>query len=1090
MRSSLQWPRFCSLFLILVFLQGGCRDSERSRENPQGTTEPCPLGAFKAVEPIVSTVINERELSEALSPSARELGQGETHRIIVDLELEHAVQLRVEQEGADVALVLRGPGGEVRLSMDRPTGGRGFEEITIWAQTAGRYAVDIVNLNSPGRYRLASLSGPRPALDADRWKARAEKSFMAGRRAEKLPGVACGERALSSYEKALEAWSEASDYRGVAVSKARQGEVLFHLGHRDEAREILVSALSGLEEATELGRASEVHNLLGVLAAGQGELDEANRHYQRADYLGELSGNEEARVHALGNFAMLSFYRGDADRAVESLKKQRHRWKELGRPEEEIASLNRLGEVYLKAGERAIASSYLREALELARSRGARMGEAGALARLGKAELEVGDKTAARDLMEQARDLYAGRAGTAFELASVLNDLGRVELNSRNFRNAEENFLQAEELYRGLDPPALQDAAIASMHRAWTLEGAGRQKMALDLYRQALDDFSTVDDRDGEASASYGMAVTLLSLDLLPEALLSINHAIRWVEHRRNRFTNWRRQSFYLASKHRYFSLKVEILMRLHEEDPSAGHDVNALLASEAGRARALLDLLLQGRELVLPKTDPELLTRRAQAWSRARQFGAILEEGLQGRRSSAEKPGELQRRLQEVLAELDGLETQLRQADPHYAFLTMPDRLSLAEFQQVHVDPGTRLLIYSLGEEHSWSWLIERERVQSFLLPGQAELEGRARRIHETMSSGRNRRGPDAAGDDLRELGHSLLLPLMEVEPGGHIVFVPDGALHYVPFGALSLPVGSGVKTRLGGPLISHFDVSILPSLASLAEIRKFSQGRPKPPKSLALFGDPIYSLKDERVIRRKPGGNHLPKVREPQQRAPVAVASFKDVPVRSETRTGDLIGAPELSGFSRLPHAADEVETILRLLPESDSFAAVGFEATLSAFQRVNFGRYRWLHLAGHGVLDEKNPRLSGLVLSQREPSGQPIAGILRLQEIYALHLPVELVVLSACSTGLGEEIRGEGLVGLTHGFFYAGAQRVVVSLWDVQDHATAELMKSFYRSMIEDGLVPSAALAAAQNDIRSRPGWQSPYFWAGFVLQGDWR
>ena len=155
------------------------------------------------------------------------------------------------------------------------------------------------------------------------------------------------------------------------------------------------------------------------------------------------------------------------------------------------------------------------------------------------------------------------------------------------------------------------------------------------------------------------------------------------------------------------------------------------------------------------------------------------------------------------------------------------------------------------------------------------------------------------------------------------------------------------------------------------------------------------------------------------------------------------------------------------------------------------AEFGQYRIIHLATHGLLNSTHPELSGIVLSLVDQHGQPQDGFLRLHEIYNLKLPAELVVLSACQTALGKEVRGEGLVGLTRGFMYAGAPRVVASLWKVDDKATAELMKRFYQAMLgEQRMRPAAALRAAQVEMLKQKEWEDPYYWAAFVLQGEWK
>jgi CHAT domain-containing protein len=238
------------------------------------------------------------------------------------------------------------------------------------------------------------------------------------------------------------------------------------------------------------------------------------------------------------------------------------------------------------------------------------------------------------------------------------------------------------------------------------------------------------------------------------------------------------------------------------------------------------------------------------------------------------------------------------------------------------------------------------------------------------------------------------------------------------------------------------------------LAELRRIQQERAVAPRTLAVLADPVVSADDPRLEGHRP-----------------------PAPVRDD-------------GLRRLPNTADEAAAILSLVAPADRYAALGFDAGLSALRSGAFGRHRIVHLAVHGEIDETHPERSRLVLSRYLTDGRAVPGELRLADIYGLEMPAELVVLSACRSALGKEVQGEGLVGLTRGFFYAGASRLVVSLWEVNDRATSELMRFFYEAMLVDGLAPAAALRAAQDRLRAEPGWASPFYWAGFVLQGDWR
>jgi len=261
---------------------------------------------------------------------------------------------------------------------------------------------------------------------------------------------------------------------------------------------------------------------------------------------------------------------------------------------------------------------------------------------------------------------------------------------------------------------------------------------------------------------------------------------------------------------------------------------------------------------------------------------------------------------------------------------------------------------------------------------------------------------------------------------------------------------------------------------------LRRELEGRKAAPKTLALLADPVFEQDDERVKTVA-----LPAEKRPSP-APPKVAEerlIKHLKNSSAEKSGP-------SRIARLPYTRQEAREISALIPESERKESLDFEASRATATAAELGQYRFVHFATHGYLDSEQPELSALVLSLVDEKGARQNGFLRTHEIFNLKLPAELVTLSACETGLGKEIIGEGLVGLTRGFMYAGAARVVVSLWALNDRATAELMARFYRKMLKDGLRPAAALRAAQVELSKHPQWKAPYFWAGFTLQGEWR
>jgi len=275
--------------------------------------------------------------------------------------------------------------------------------------------------------------------------------------------------------------------------------------------------------------------------------------------------------------------------------------------------------------------------------------------------------------------------------------------------------------------------------------------------------------------------------------------------------------------------------------------------------------------------------------------------------------------------------------------------------------------------------------------------------------------------------------------------------------------------------PLIVDHEIVSLPSASALAVQRQSLAGRKLAPNAVAVIADPVFSTTDERLKTDVRAGN--------QKRDQSNAGSQTRIIEHLADDSGKLI-------IRRLKFTRLEAEQILAVAPKAGNLKAIDFRANRAMATSVELGKYRYVHFATHGYLDSDRPDLSAIVLSLVDEQGKPQDGFLHAHEIYNLHLPAELVVLSACQTGLGKEIKGEGLVGLTRGFMYAGARRVLVSLWNVNDKATAELMQRFYRHMLKGNRSPAASLRAAQVEMAEQKQWQSPYYWAAFIMQGEWR
>jgi len=348
----------------------------------------------------------------------------------------------------------------------------------------------------------------------------------------------------------------------------------------------------------------------------------------------------------------------------------------------------------------------------------------------------------------------------------------------------------------------------------------------------------------------------------------------------------------------------------------------------------------------------------------------------------------------------------------------------------------------------------------------------------------------------------------------GKRLLIVAQGALQLIPFAALPEPGAEGrgdgeAGGRRGGetemegvrppgppsprppvpstPLIVKHEIINLPSASTLAALRRETAKRQPAPKTIAILADPIFERGDERLMF-------------PDAKTQGAIQLAPDQPGKTADRRRQryLARAIEAFGeandefaFPRLTSTAWEAEQIAKLAPADQVFKAISFDANRQLATSGKLSDYSIVHFASHSFINAAHPDLSGIVLSLIDMSGQEQDGFLRLHEIYNLKLSADLVVLGGCRTGLGKEIKGEGLMSLTRGFMYAGAPRVIVSAWEVQDRPSAALMVKFYRYLLgPKRLSAAAALRAAQIEMSRDKQFAAPYFWAGFTLQGEWK
>jgi CHAT domain-containing protein/tetratricopeptide (TPR) repeat protein len=927
-------------------------------------------------------------------------------------------------------------------------------------------------------------------------------------------------QALAYYGQALASNRDDRDGAGTLDSLNSIGYAYIYLGENQKALGYVKRVRWDCAGAKRCGGADEIR--LGAQALNNiGEiyysLSELKKSLQCFSASAELwTEARDRRGLALAHLNMGYSYTdsGDLTEAQKNYRRSMELWQEVGDRRGEALALTALGGTYSFTGDRQQALDFHSKALRLFHSIGNRQGEAAALNGVGQAYEDMSDYRAALDSYQQALELY-GAIGNVDFTALDHYYVGRTSYALGDVESARHSYQRALELSRAVGDRQVEAHVLKGQSVIYVAENnhpealrqlrqalriyseigdrrglayslndigyinlkTGRAEESLTYFRRALGIIRDCQDRRGESQVLYNMALAGRGLGNLDEARDLAGESINIIESARERVDSQSLRTSFFATAHKHYELYIDLLMRLHKQWPDAGYAAAAFLASERARARSLLDTLTWGRpgegggRAGLLAQEQEL-HQRLEAKEEYRTRLLSGGDGGEAKKVSAE--------IDALLREREALLARIRAEAPRYATLTEPGLVRLEEIQGELRDGNTLLLELSLGDERSYLWVVGKDSLTGHELPGRAELERAADSAYEVLSKRRrddedgaaSNAGPDAPTypEEVSALSRMVLGPVAPSLGSQKLLLVMDGALQHIPFDALPAPDGRRV-------LLADHEVVGLPSASILAAIRREgARSADDAAGVVAVLADPVFDKDDPR----------LNGARGQQTSAgPMDEASERYL----RNALTDKHGGGNSPTIPRLPGSLREAKAIMAVVPPHEGMMAVGFEANRALVTGEALRRYRIIHFATHGVLDSERPEMSGLVLSLVDEKGEPQNGYLRLRDIYNLDLPADLVVLSACHTGLGRNVQGEGPIGLTRGFIYAGSKSVIASLWKVDDAATAELMGHFYSALIKDGLPPAAALRAAKEAVRSQERWRAPYFWAGFVLQGEY-
>lgn len=968
---------------------------------------------------------------ELNAPVERDIASGESHDYSYDLQAGQLLRLKWGAQRPGIVVSVFAPDGKLVFAVNKSPRPPAKMDIAIVADAGGAYRIGVRNAtraSDPIHYQL-SVVEVRAADDGDRKHFAADVSES---EAERLlaQNTAQGRRdAIAKFEQSAALWHDAGSPDGESADLIRAGRIYIDLAQYQKALDTLSSALA-------IARAAGLHS---------GELE------------------------AQGNMANVYSELGQTQKALELNKQMLPLARELGYRADEGSILINTGLVYEdQLKDLQTARGYYEQALQIFQEIGDRVREGIALNNIGNVYNHAGDFKSALDYFERALAIRRETKNRQGE-AATRNNIGSVYLKT------------------------------------------GDYKKALDYFTQSNDIVRALGFRRGEVTTLFGIALALDHLGSTADAASKMEECIDILESLRSDLVGEEDRATFLSTNEEYYKLYVNLLMKLHRQDPSRGYAAAALRASELAHARTLLDELNEARVSLRQDVDPALLGQERRVQQQINSATLARWELERGQHTDAQLAAS-QKEIDALVERYQQLEDHIRASSPRYAALTRPQILGLAEIQKQVLDPDTLLLEYALDEHGCHLWLVSTDSSASFDLPPLAEIEKTARRYYELLTA-RAQRVKFETPEEKRarveradaelpkvaaELGRQLLGPVAARLGTKRLLVVGDGILHQIPFAALPDPDN---QTR---PLVFKHEIVSVPSASALAELRREQQGRKPATKGVAVLADPVFEKEDERVkaILNGKGSATPPKQANANAHSPDGAAQSPDGAARSSpdapraASSDELTRAVREAGVSdeggmvpRLPFTRREANAIAALIPPQEREEALDFDASRATATSEALGQYRFIHFATHGLLNNDHPELSGVILSLVDRQGREQDGFLRAGEIFRLKLPAELVVLSGCRTGLGKEMKGEGLIGLTQGFMYAGASRVMVSLWDVNDAATAEMMARFYKAMLgTDHLSPAGALRAAQVSIWQDKRWQSPYYWSAFVLQGE--
>jgi CHAT domain-containing protein/Tfp pilus assembly protein PilF len=868
------------------------------------------------------------------------------------------------------------------------------------------------------------------------------------------------DHAIEYYLSGLELRRSSTDTRSVGLSFQnigftyyQTGDMVHALSYFDSARTIL----AGVPDSTNLGTTLLY---IGSTYLEQGDYSRARDLFSQGLHLAEVMRDTFSIGVAWGELANLNVYTGNHSKAIQYTRAAGRYFEQIGNQYNFSASLLNIGSIYSSLGDYSRAIDYFHRSAELKEKIGDQYGLGMTLESMGNIYLQLDSLSRAIGLFRQSLAI-ADSIGDKPTVARNHLHLGLIAVKHKRYNEARRSlqtslqFFQTERMKRN---EATVLNAFGQLHREERLFPT-----ATEYFSRALAIGKELEAHEIVWQAHLGLGLISEAQNHHQDAAHYYRESINAIERVRGQLGPAEQRENYLALSYSPYEALIGVLARMHTLSPTDGFDREALAVVERSKARSFVELLAESNTDIRrgltegQKLDERMILRRI----------ARIQSSLMQPTTRPKQDNDLALQLRKEEENLELFRGELRATAPQYAALSYPDPIDAYTAQRTLLDDNTLLVEFSLGTSNSYLWIVSHDAIRMVSLPGKTRIERESRSLLDELRKQPTARTVNSSLKRINQLGEQLFRTLFseaarDLKNAKHLIIIPDGILLNLPFEALSVKPNTQnqvLSDYRSSYLCSHLSISYAYSASALAELHKrAAMHRQQNRLALLAYGDPMV----------------------PQSRHNLQAAASQP-PMR---------GLEEfVLNAHPLPSTRTEIESIATHFPPEKIKVVLGEAATEDNFKRESLGEYKFVHLATHGLLDDQVPTRSSLLLSVDRDTVED--GLLTMNEVYGLELDADAVILSACETGLGKFVRGEGIVGLTRAFHYAGAQSVVVSMWKIADVSTSEFMQRFYSRLSTGGNISQALREAKLSMMHSSVKlWRHPFHWAAFVLQGGER